>query len=89
MQKNWIGKSEGTEIDFEVNGKKFSVFTTRPDTLFGITFLVISAQHPKLMEIVSEKQKKYVDRFLKKIHSTKEDIEKAIWYLNRYLENDK
>ena len=51
MQKNWIGKSLGTEIDFEINGKKFPVFTTRPDTIYGVTFMVISAQHPELMTI--------------------------------------
>ncbi len=77
MQRNWIGKSEGTEIDFLVDGKKWSVFTTRADTLFGVTFLVISANHARLMEIVSDKQKKEVDNFVKKIKSTKqEDMDK-------------
>jgi len=77
MQRNWIGKSEGAEIDFEVKGKKFPVFTTRADTLFGVTFLVVSARHPKLMEIVAENKKKEVQKFLKKIKSTKqEDIDK-------------
>jgi len=72
MQKNWIGRSEGTEIDFEINGKKWPVFTTRPDTIFGVTFMVVSAQHPKLMNLVTEKQKKSVETFLKKIKSTSE-----------------
>ncbi len=70
MQENWIGKSFGTEIDFEINGKKWTIFTTRPDTVYGITFMVISAQHPKLMDIVAKGQKKKVDAFLKKIKST-------------------
>jgi leucyl-tRNA synthetase len=76
MQKNWIGKSYGTEIDFEVNEKKFPIFTTRPDTIYGVTFMVISAQHPKLMELVTKEQKKDVEKFLRKIKSTKqEDID--------------
>ena len=69
MQRNWIGKSHGTEIYFEVNNKKWPIFTTRPDTIYGVTFMVISAQHPRLMEIVTEKQEKEVKTFLKKIKS--------------------
>ena len=57
MQKNWIGKSYGTEIEFEINGKPWKIFTTRPDTIFGVTFMVISAQHKDLMDLVSLKQK--------------------------------
>jgi len=77
MQKNWIGKSHGIEIDFEIEGKKWHVFTTRPDTIYGVTFMVVSAQHPKLFEIVTEKQKKSVESFLKKIKSVKqEDVDK-------------
>lgn len=73
MQKNWIGKSQGTEVDFIVNGKVWSVFTTRPDTLFGVSFLVISAQHPDLMELVTKDMKKDVEIFLKGVKSTKEE----------------
>jgi len=77
MQRNWIGKSHGIEIDFEINRKKWKIFTTRPDTIYGVTFMVISSQHDKLFDIVSEKQKKEVEKFLKKIKSTKqEDIDK-------------
>ena len=72
MQENWIGKSFGTEIQFDINGKKWNIFTTRPDTIYGVTFMVVSAQHPQLMELVSGKQKKEVDNFLKKIKSTSE-----------------
>ena len=47
MQKNWIGKSVGCEIDFEIEGqKKIKIFTTRPDTIFGATFLAVSVDHP-------------------------------------------
>ncbi|MEK6842017.1 MAG: leucine--tRNA ligase [Nanoarchaeota archaeon] len=77
MQKNWIGKSEGAEIIFEINGKKWPIFTTRPDTLFGVTFMVVSAQHSELMDLVSKEQKKDVEKFLSKIKSTKqEDMDK-------------
>ncbi|MGM5480053.1 MAG: leucine--tRNA ligase [Nanobdellota archaeon] len=72
MQKNWIGKSHGTEIDFEVNSKKWPVFTTRPDTIFGVTFMVISAQHDTLMNIVTEDRKEEVKAFLHKLHSVSE-----------------
>ena len=76
MQRHWIGKSHGIEIFFEINGEKWPIFTTRPDTIYGVTFMVISAQHPKLMEIVTEEQKKEVEELLKKIKSTSEkDIE--------------
>ena len=77
MQRNWIGKSYGIEIDFEINGKKWKIFTTRPDTIYGVTFMVISAQHDKLFDIVTEKQRKEVEKFLKKIKSIKqEDMDK-------------
>ena len=47
MQKNWIGKSVGCEIDFEIEGnQKVKIFTTRPDTIFGATFLALSVDHP-------------------------------------------
>lgn len=71
MQKNWIGRSYGTEILFEIenddNLGKWPVFTTRPDTLFGVTFMVISAQHPRLMELVTEEQKEKVEKFVKEV----------------------
>ncbi|MEA3414111.1 MAG: leucine--tRNA ligase [Nanoarchaeota archaeon] len=77
MQKNWIGKSKGTEIDFNINGEKWPVFTTRPDTLFGVTFMVISAQHSKLINLVTKEQEKEVGKFLKKLKSVSEkDVDK-------------
>jgi leucyl-tRNA synthetase len=77
MQRNWIGKSKGTKVIFSVNKKEWEVFTTRPDTLLGVTFLVVSAQHSRLMELVNDKQKPDVDKFLRKIISTKqEDMDK-------------
>jgi leucyl-tRNA synthetase len=72
MQENWIGRSFGTEIEFGINGKKWPIFTTRPDTIYGVTFMVVSAQHPRLFELVSPKQKKEVENFLKKLKSVSE-----------------
>ena len=56
QQINWIGKSEGMEVDFKINGKedKLRVFTTRPDTLFGATYMVIAAEHPLIEKYQSE-----------------------------------
>jgi len=60
-----------------ISKQKFPIFTTRPDTIYGVTFMVISAQHPRLMELVTDEQEKEVKAFLKKIKSTKqEDIDK-------------
>jgi len=54
MQRNWIGKSKGIEVDFREkdSGEVLSTFTTRPDTLFGVTFVVLAPEHPKAMELV-------------------------------------
>ncbi len=88
MQRNWIGKSFGAEILFEINGEKWPIFTTRPDTIYGITFMVISAQHSRLMELVSAKQKKEVEKFIKAIKSTSEkdfsEIEKEGAFTGSY-----
>jgi len=58
LQRNWIGKSEGTDITFEISGlnKKIDVFTTRPDTLYGATFLAISPDHPLSEELIEEEK---------------------------------
>ncbi len=91
MQKHWIGKSYGTEIDFEINGEKWPVFTTRPDTIFGVTFMVISAQHKKLRDLVTEEQKGEVEKFLKKLGSVSEkevaDMEKEGVFTGSYAVN--
>ena len=73
LQKNWVGKSYGTEILFEINKENWPIFTTRPDTLFGVTFMVISAQHPRLFELVTKEQKKEVEKFVSKLSSVSEE----------------
>lgn len=91
MQKNWIGKSYGTEIDFEINGEKWPVFTTRPDTIFGVTFMVVSSQHKRLWDLVTKKQKPEVEKFLKKLKSVSEkelaDMEKEGVFTGSYAIN--
>lgn len=65
-QKNWIGKSQGAEVDFAIDGtgEKITVFTTRPDTIFGATFLVVAPEHPQLNSIVTTEQKEVVDSYV-------------------------
>ena len=75
MQRNWIGKSEGAEVEFEVadgeaKGEKIKVFTTRPDTIFGVTFLTIAPEHELLeklsTDLTREKLEEYKKESLKK-----------------------
>ena len=74
MQRNWIGKSEGAEVSFAVDGGgAFSVFTTRPDTLFGATYAVLAPEHPLVATITTAAQKNSVDAYLKKA-SQKTDL---------------
>ncbi|OIO81260.1 hypothetical protein AUJ84_01510 [Candidatus Pacearchaeota archaeon CG1_02_32_132] len=69
-----MGTKEFPELLNEiVSGKKWKVFTTRVDTLFGATFLVVSAQHPELMSLVTSDRKREVEAFLKKVKSTKDE----------------
>lgn len=68
MQRNWIGKSTGAEIEFEVidgeaKGEKIKVFTTRPDTLFGATFLTIAPEHPLLDKLANDLTKDKVEDY--------------------------
>ncbi|RKD86129.1 leucine--tRNA ligase [Mangrovibacterium diazotrophicum] len=66
MQKNWIGKSTGAEVDFALEGinQKLRVYTTRPDTLFGATYMVISPEHPMMSEIVTADKKEEVEKYI-------------------------
>ncbi len=65
-QRNWIGKSEGAQVDFKLESiaDKLTVFTTRPDTLFGVTFMVIAPENPLVKKITTSQQKTEVDQYL-------------------------
>ena len=75
-QKNWIGKSEGAEINFNVNKKdNIKVFTTRPDTIFGATYLVLAPEHPLINKITTDNYKDEVDKYVY-LASTKSELER-------------
>ncbi|HKZ46083.1 MAG TPA: leucine--tRNA ligase [Thermodesulfobacteriota bacterium] len=69
MQKNWIGKSLGAEVDFKIENSNdaIKVFTTRPDTLFGATFMSLAPEHPVVEKIVVSNQRSAVSEFIEKI----------------------
>ncbi len=85
QQTNWIGKSEGAEVDFQIAGKedKLRVFTTRPDTLFGSTYMVIAAEHPLI--------EKYKDEItnLDEIHEYQHEVSKKSDFERTELSKDK
>lgn len=74
MQTNWIGKSYGAEIDFEISDsdKKLRVFTTRPDTIFGVDFMVVAPEHELVEEITTPEQKQEVEAYIKWVKSRSE-----------------
>lgn len=76
LQKNWIGKSTGAEVTFDVEGNDVTVFTTRPDTLFGATYMVLAPEHPLVQQIATEAQKPAIDAYLKAC-ATKSDLERG------------
>jgi len=81
MQKNWIGRSEGAQVDFKIaegpqKGELVRVFTTRPDTLFGATYMVLSPEHPLVPGITSPDQKKAVESYQTQA-SRKSEFERA------------
>ena len=78
IQRNWIGKSVGAEVIFRIDNsdKEFTVFTTRPDTLFGATYCVLSPEHPLVEEITTKDQENKVKEYKKK-SSSKSDLERT------------
>ncbi|XP_059662567.1 leucine--tRNA ligase, chloroplastic/mitochondrial isoform X2 [Cornus florida] len=83
MQRNWIGRSEGAEVEFCVldadgqeRDEKIKVYTTRPDTIFGATYLVLAPEHFLLSSIVSKAQSKCVEEY-KELASRKSDLERT------------
>ncbi|RYY71965.1 MAG: leucine--tRNA ligase [Chitinophagaceae bacterium] len=71
MQKNWIGKSEGAEMDFAISGhdQKLKVYTTRPDTIFGVDFMVVAPEHDLVKQITTEAEKENVEKYLTYVKS--------------------
>ncbi|MDY6820623.1 MAG: leucine--tRNA ligase [Deferribacterota bacterium] len=96
MQKNWIGKSIGAEIDFKIDGLDYNltVFTTRPDTIFGATFVGLSVKHP-VVDLLLEKSKDkknikaFIDKVINENQNVAEDIdkEKKGYFTNFYCIN--
>ena len=78
MQRNWIGRSIGAEVDFSVDGldEKITVFTTRPDTLFGATYMVIAPEYYLVNEITTDVNRKKVDDYIKAA-SLKSDLDRT------------
>ncbi len=77
MQRNWIGRSSGVEIDFQIDGsnKSLKVFTTRPDTIYGATFMVIAPEHPLVHEITTPEHRAHIGDYLKATQA-KSDVER-------------
>ncbi|MGO8765391.1 MAG: leucine--tRNA ligase [Limisphaerales bacterium] len=78
MQRNWIGRSEGAEVDFQSAGslEKIRVFTTRPDTLFGATYMVLSPEHKLVDQITTPKQRDAVAKYKTEV-AKKSDLERT------------
>ena len=78
MQRNWIGKSSGAEVDFKLDGfdAKIRVYTTRPDTLFGATYMVLAPEHALVANVTSDAQRAEVDAYVETA-SRKSDLERT------------
>lgn len=96
MQTNWIGKSTGTEIDFKVENSEqiLSVFTTRPDTIFGVTFMALAPEHPYITKMLSQENvdenlKSFCDKVMNedKINRSDEDNVKEGYFTGQYCIN--
>ncbi|MGC8819967.1 MAG: leucine--tRNA ligase [Fervidobacterium sp.] len=95
MQRNWIGKSTGAEVNFPIEGmdKTIRIFTTRPDTIYGVTFLAVAPESPLVMELVTDERKQEVEEFLAKValedrfKRTSVEAKKEGVFLGRYAIN--
>ena len=74
-QKNWIGKSVGAEIKFYIDNNFIEVFTTRPDTIFGATYLVLAPEHPLINQITTDEYRKSISEYVEQA-SKKSDLER-------------
>ena len=77
MQRNWIGRSEGADVSFQIEGREepVTVFTTRPDTLYGATFFVVAADSPLAVELCADAQRAELDRYVAEVRKLT-DIER-------------
>jgi leucyl-tRNA synthetase len=78
MQRNWIGRSHGTEIDFPLSDEPkdiITVFTTRPDTIYGVTFMVMAPEHPRVLELTKPEYKEAVKAYIARA-GAKSEIER-------------
>ena len=77
MQKNWIGRSVGAEVEFAVSGQdsKITVFTTRPDTLFGATYVALAPEHPLIFQLVNSDTREKVEAYIQ-ASQQKSDVER-------------
>lgn len=96
MQKNWIGKSTGADLVFDIDGtdKSMTVFTTRPDTTYGVTYMVLAPEHELVKELVAGTEyEAEVEAFVQKMHTMTEiertaaDVEKEGMFIGRYVIN--
>lgn len=96
MQKNWIGKSEGAELVFDIDGtdKSMTVYTTRPDTTYGVTFIVLAPESELVQELVAGTEyEEDVNAFIAKMHTkteierTSSDVEKEGMFIGKYVIN--
>ena len=79
IQRNWIGRSEGAEVTFKIDGFEnlsFTVFTTRPDTLFGSTYCVFAPEHELVEKITTNEQKDEINKYIK-LTASKSDLERT------------
>ena len=97
MQRNWIGKSEGAEVVFTVpalNEEKIPVFTTRPDTLYGVTYMVVAPEHPLVPQLIAgNENQKAIEEFVvamkkeSEITRTSTDVEKVGYFTGTYAKH--
>ncbi|CEK34676.1 leucyl-tRNA ligase,Leucine--tRNA ligase,leucyl-tRNA synthetase,Leucyl-tRNA synthetase,leucine--tRNA ligase,tRNA synthetases class I (I, L, M and V) [[Clostridium] sordellii] len=96
MQKNWIGKSTGAEITFDIDGtdKSVTVFTTRPDTVYGVSYMVLAPEHELVKELVAGTEyEEEVAKFIAKMHTmteierTSSDLEKEGMFIGKHVIN--
>jgi len=76
LQRNWIGRSEGAEVDFKIDNNKIRIFTTRPDTLYGATYMVLAPEHSLVDLVVTEEQWPAVREYREKT-ARKSDLERT------------